>query len=419
MGPLCVATYCSIALPTLLPSWVLCVWQPTAPLHCQLCYHHGSSVCGNLLLHCIANFATIMGPLCVATYCSIALPTLLPSWVPCVTWPRNCTEMVRQPGTSPREAEGTADWWHIVMSYFDLRKQQSWSWMLAQFLPRRMPTREPWCIIACTSHTCTDVKRRSSQTEREVLTNTDTEGLTILWGSEHFNLCICGAPFTLVTDHKLPEGIFSNHCQSHKGRWTLGTAPPGSPTTSSYTTLARTTLLCYAILCCPPTLNNQHQPMITVISFVSGHATPKATTLQQVKETTATDAHAQQVIKLINIRKWRNINKHLYKHFTTSETSSVWQVTSPWSSQAPILSGLIHYKAKQLTWHTKVTNDCMVNTKQLLWEVLFPDIDTQATELLANCIACQACTTHPYNFHHIPRQQGQPCWRHTVLFRWW
>ena len=57
-------------------------------------------------------------------------------------------------------------------------------------------------VIAYASRSLSDVERRYSQTEKE--------GLAIVWGCEHFNLYLTGHEFCLVTDHKPLELIFNN-----------------------------------------------------------------------------------------------------------------------------------------------------------------------------------------------------------------
>jgi len=72
-------------------------------------------------------------------------------------------------------------------------------------------------VIAYASRALTDVESRYSQTEREAL--------SVYWAIKHFLLYLYGANFTIVTDHKLLEGIFNKPHSKPPARiewWTLG-----------------------------------------------------------------------------------------------------------------------------------------------------------------------------------------------------
>ena len=58
-----------------------------------------------------------------------------------------------------------------------------------------------WRVIAYASRGLTDVERRYSQTERE--------GLALVWACERFKMYIFGGNFELETDHKPLEYIHS------------------------------------------------------------------------------------------------------------------------------------------------------------------------------------------------------------------
>ena len=71
---------------------------------------------------------------------------------------------------------------------------------LAAILTQKKTIDQSPKIIAYASRSITDVERRYSQTENE--------GLAIVWGCEHFNLYLSGHRFHLITDHK--PLIFNN-----------------------------------------------------------------------------------------------------------------------------------------------------------------------------------------------------------------
>ena len=72
-----------------------------------------------------------------------------------------------------------------------------------------------WRVIAYAPRGLTDVERRYSQTERE--------GLALVWACERFKMHICGGNFELETDHKPLEYIHSPKSKpsARVERWAL------------------------------------------------------------------------------------------------------------------------------------------------------------------------------------------------------
>ena len=94
-----------------------------------------------------------------------------------------------------------------VMSHFDTSKEtqilvDASPVGLSAILAQRAHGSTTPEIIAYASRALTATEKRYSQTEKE--------GLAIVWGIEHFHLYLYGAPFTLYTDHKALELIFAN-----------------------------------------------------------------------------------------------------------------------------------------------------------------------------------------------------------------
>ena len=76
-----------------------------------------------------------------------------------------------------------------------------------------------YCLIAFAIHALSDVEKRYSQAEKEVL--------TVVRGIEHFHIYLFGTHFELVTDHKPLKKI---NCTTFKPparieRWVLRLAP--------------------------------------------------------------------------------------------------------------------------------------------------------------------------------------------------
>ena len=181
-----------------------------------------------------------------------------------------------------------------VMSYFDPKKatelivDASPVGLGAILAQKDAHNSEPSRVVAYASRALTDVEQRYSQTEREAL--------AIVWGCEHFNLYLYGAPFTLVTDHRPLEAIFGNPSSKPLARierWALRLQPydftivyrAGKDNPADY--MSRHALPC--------TRSRQSTSAEECLNLITGHATPKAMTLQEVKEATATDARLQQV----------------------------------------------------------------------------------------------------------------------------
>jgi len=70
-------------------------------------------------------------------------------------------------------------------------------------------------VVTYASHSLTDVERRYSQTEREAL--------GLVWGCERFHVYLYGVEFTLLTDHKPLEVIYSTNSRNSARieRWVL------------------------------------------------------------------------------------------------------------------------------------------------------------------------------------------------------
>ena len=69
-------------------------------------------------------------------------------------------------------------------------------------LAQRESQGDQYKIISYASRPLTPVERRYSQT--------DIEGLSLVWRIEHFRLFLIGSEFGIITDHKTLESIFDN-----------------------------------------------------------------------------------------------------------------------------------------------------------------------------------------------------------------
>ena len=94
-----------------------------------------------------------------------------------------------------------------TMAYFDPCKETELTTDaspvgLSAILSQRMPGQNDRQVVAYASRSPSDVERRYSQTEKETL--------AIVWAIERLHLYLYGKQFTLYTDCKPVQMIFSN-----------------------------------------------------------------------------------------------------------------------------------------------------------------------------------------------------------------
>ena len=111
-----------------------------------------------------------------------------------------------------------------VMSYFDFGKETKLIVDASPFgvsgILMQKNENEDYKAVAYGSRSLTEVEKRYSQTERE--------GLVIVWVVEHFHQYLYGGTFTIITDHKPFECIYgrSNSKPSARiERWVLRLQP--------------------------------------------------------------------------------------------------------------------------------------------------------------------------------------------------
>ena len=73
---------------------------------------------------------------------------------------------------------------------------------ISAILAQREQDSPQYKVIAYASRSLTPVEKRYSQTDRE--------GLALVWGIEHFRLFLLEAEFDVITDHKALEAIYNN-----------------------------------------------------------------------------------------------------------------------------------------------------------------------------------------------------------------
>ena len=94
-----------------------------------------------------------------------------------------------------------------VMSYFDTTKRSmvivdTSPVGISAILAQRQKVSQQYKMIAYASRSLTLSNKRYSQT--------DKEGLALVWEVEHYRSFLLGAEFDIITDHKALEAIYNN-----------------------------------------------------------------------------------------------------------------------------------------------------------------------------------------------------------------
>ena len=243
-------------------------------------------------------------------------------------------------------------------------------------------------IVAYASRALTDVETRYSQTEKE--------GLAIVWGCEKFHLYLYGSTFNLITDHKALELIFRNPRSKPPARierWLLRlqqydftvTYRPGDGNPADYLSRHLES-------------NRPHKRSVAeeYVSYVAQHAVPKAMTLEEIISATRTDATLQAVKACLLSQKWHTA-KHLFPHANHNDLNSFAKIKAELTdtSEGLLLRGTrivipqtLRTRSVQLAHEG---HQGIVKTKTLLREkVWFPGIDGEVEAQIAHCLPCQA-----------------------------
>ena len=152
-------------------------------------------------------------------------------------------------------------------------------------------------VVAYASRNLTDVERRYSQTEKEAL--------GLVWGCERFHVYLCGVEFTLLTDHKPLEVIYSTNSRisARIERWVLRLQPyrfkvqyvPGKQNIADpLSRLGKGKGVC---------MNDDAEEFIR---FAAETLTPAAMSVQEVEEESWFDPEISQLRECITTGKWDN-----------------------------------------------------------------------------------------------------------------
>ena len=120
------------------------------------------------------------------------------------------------------------------------------------------------------------------------------------------------------------------------------------------------------------------------VHYIARHAIPKAMTLTQLEQATATDPVLQEVCHSLISGRWQRTKETA----TDSLHLRGSRIVIPASLQSTTLQ-LVHEDHQRI-----------VQTKQLLREkVWWPGIDKDVEHLIHSCISCQAQSSQSYHSH--------------------
>jgi glutaredoxin-related protein len=249
-------------------------------------------------------------------------------------------------------------------------------------------------VISYASRALTDVEQRYSQTEKE--------GLSVVWACEHYHLFLYGDRFTLVTDHKPLEAIFNNPRSKPPARiqrWALRLQPydyvvkykKGENNPADY--LSRHPLEGTF------QMTVEQKAAEEYVNFLSDAMTPKTVTIDEVKQGTITDNVLKMVVTAIKENSWENFRNSTMTTEQRSRFNSFYKVRHELTVNAEqdmILRGARLIIPKELEVRViEIAHEGhlgLVKTKQLIREkTWFPGIDDLTNKLVKQCLAC-LCT---------------------------
>ena len=265
----------------------------------------------------------------------------------------------------------------------------------------------------------TPVEQRYSQTEREAL--------GVLFACEHFHLYIYDAKFTIITDHKPLERIFTNpaaRSNARLERWALKLQPyhftisysPGKTNPADY--LSRHPLATSH----SSTASDQAEEYIAFLAF---HTTPKAMTVAEVKQFTRADPTLQAVIAALHNNSWHSTVQTPGTLVNSQDLHALYNIRDELSvSDYHDLVLRAHrlifpHALRQRAIHiAHEGHQGLTKTKQLLREkIWFPGIDGLTKKLLDNCLACQATTIqHPFEPLRMTKLPSAPWQQLSIDF---
>ena len=173
-------------------------------------------------------------------------------------------------------------------------------------LSQSIPGRDDRRIVAYVSRSLTPVEQRYSQVEREAL--------AIVWAAERLHTYLFGGHFTLYTDCKPVELILNNaksRLPARIERWNLRLQEYNFTTVH---TKGQHNLSDFLSRHPSPEVSHMDERSAErYVNFITTHSTPKAMSLEEIKEATKSDATLQKLAKIIQTNKWAEVRRLRYK----------------------------------------------------------------------------------------------------------
>ena len=277
-----------------------------------------------------------------------------------------------------------------VMSYFDTSKRtmvivDASPVGISAILAQREQDSPQYKVIAYASRSLTPVETRYSQTDRE--------GLALVWGIEHFRLFLLGAEFDVITDHKALEAIYNNPRSKPPARierWMLRLQPynfrviykKGESNSADY--MSR-----HPDGHSESDLDTSNENFTEhYINFLISHHIPKSMTLEQIKEATKSDKVLNKVTQSLDTGKW-DTNDPTIKLFHKCAD----QLTVNASHEILLKNNRIVIPEKlqnQVIQLAHTGHQGIERTKSLLREKSwFPEMDPKVKDVISSCLPCQ------------------------------
>ena len=275
-----------------------------------------------------------------------------------------------------------------VMAYFDTKKRSlvivdGSPYGISAILAQKEHNSPQYKIISYASRALTPVEQRYSQT--------DIEGLSLVWGIEHFRMFLIGSEFDVITDHKALEAIFNNprsRPPARIERWMMRLQPfnfkviyrKGSLNEADY--LSRH----------PITIAREEIASASAedyVNYVTNCSVPKSMTLEEIKKATRDDLVLQKVRKCLKEGKWDENDPGLepFKLCAEELTYNASQDILLKNTRL-VIPKILQERATQLG---HIGHQGIEKTKALLREkIWYPTMDKRVKDMVDKCIACQS-----------------------------